>query len=69
MEGVAIVILLMVLLVGAVTFFIFFQFLSTVRENKKLFREIKEEIKYLRNKIDSLPPPSPKESLADKEDK
>jgi hypothetical protein len=54
MEGMAIAILVMVLLVGAVVFFIFFQFLSTVRENQGLFKQIMEEIKSLQKKVDGI---------------
>jgi cytoskeletal protein RodZ len=51
MEETAIAILVMVLLVGAVTFFIFFQFLATVRENHKLFKQIMDEIQSLKRQV------------------
>ena len=68
MEFIAIALLVMILLLGGVTLFIFFQFLSTVRENRKLYSQIMDEIKAVKREIKSRPRSPEDESQPDPDD-
>ena len=54
MEAIAITLLAMILVVGGFAFFIFLQFLTTVRENRKLYKQIMEKIAGLQRQVDGI---------------
>ena len=54
MEGIAITLLLMILVVGGITFFLFLQFHSIAKDNQELFREINRRVMGLEEKMDKV---------------
>jgi hypothetical protein len=68
MEPIAVMILAAILVVGGLSFFIFLQFLGTVRSNQKSFRRVMEELSSLQKKVDGLNRPSPEKPRAEDAD-
>lgn len=58
MEGLAIAVLMMILVVGGMIFFVFLQFLETARENHRLYEDILKETTMLNRKLDALSRPA-----------
>lgn len=65
MEGLAIAILIMILILGGVIFFIFLQFLGLVRENNAHYQKITGDLAALSKKIDDLAQPAGAEAKSD----
>jgi hypothetical protein len=62
-EAIAITLLVLVLAVGGLALFIFLQFLSTVRENQRSFRQIRDDLSTLKKQLERPgPAPAPRDS-------
>ena len=62
MEAIAITVLVLVLAVGGLSLFVFLQFLSTVRDNQRAFRQIRDDLTALRKQLEkSLPASAPRD--------
>jgi hypothetical protein len=58
LEAIAITLLVLVLAVGGLALFVFLQFLSTVRENQRSFRQIRDDLSALRKQLERPAPAS-----------
>ena len=66
MEALGITLLVVILILGGAVFFVFLQFLSTLRENHDLYQQILAEIEALAKKVDGLKRPAAPEGEAKK---